>query len=106
MTTTEDTRKAFRIIGSTNDVTDCDYCGRTELKGTIRLVLLDADGNDETVVHYGTGCAATAGQRTVRDIRDSVKAADNAAREAEQVAAEAAESDFIAARDAWIAANI
>ena len=41
-----------RIIGSTEDVNQCDHCGRTGLR---RTVILDIDGER---VHYGTSCAA------------------------------------------------
>ena len=33
--------------GLTDEVTDCQHCGRTNLKHTVRMRLLDADGNDE-----------------------------------------------------------
>lgn len=98
---------AYRIKGSTNFVTTCDYCGRDELKGTIVLAVLDDEGNDTgDVVYFGTGCAATAGKRTVKDVRADVKAADAARAAEEQARRDAEHLAQIAARDAWIVANV
>lgn len=98
---------AYRVKGSTNDVTTCGYCGRDELRGTVVLAVLDVDGNESgDVVYFGTGCAATAGKRTVKEVRADVKAADEA-REAEDRARRDVEHTArIVARDAWIAENI
>lgn len=105
MKTTESPRQ-YRVKGTTNDVTECAYCGRQELKGTVVLEVLDADGNAEGVTYFGTGCAATAGRRTVKEIKTEAKSADAAARIAERDASEEASRVFCAARDAWIAENI
>jgi hypothetical protein len=43
------------ILGTTNDITDCECCGRTNLKKTVVLLV---DG--ECVRHYGETCAANA----------------------------------------------
>lgn len=77
-----------RYIGVTDEQTVCDHCGKAELAKTIVLALLDADGNQETVVHYGSTCAARAlavkgGARRVRDLagfahRQTVEAAADA----------------------------
>lgn len=99
-------RKLFRVLGTTDEVTRCDYCGRTELKGTVELELLDEDGGSEGTVFYGSGCAATAGKRTVKDIRDEAKAADEATRERRRAEKDARSGVFTAARDAWIAENV
>jgi hypothetical protein len=47
-----------RYVGTTDEATECDLCHRTELKLTVILELLDADGNVEERVNYGTSCAA------------------------------------------------
>lgn len=78
-------RPAYRVLGTTDDVTECEHCGRTELKGTIRLGVLDADGNVEDVTHFGAVCGAQAAGWTAKDIRKQATAADRAAREAERV---------------------
>lgn len=104
--TSATTRRLFRVLGTTDEVTECEYCGRAELKGTVVLDLLDEDGASEGVVYYGSGCAATAGKRTVKDIRDSAKVADTAAREAKRAEMQERSRAFIAGRDEWIKANI
>lgn len=100
--TTAQTQKVYRVIGSTNDITTCEYCGRDELKGTVVLAILDADGNTEGTVYFGTGCAATAGRRTVKEIREDVKAADRARHEAKMAEIEESSRKFRAARDEWL----
>jgi hypothetical protein len=82
---TETTRPAFKVLGTTNDVTECEHCGRTELKGTIRLGVLDADGNVEDVTYFGAVCGARAAGWTTKDIRKQATAADRAAVEAARV---------------------
>ena len=42
------------ILGTTNDITTCECCGKTNLKKT---VVLDVDG---AVLHYGIDCAGRA----------------------------------------------
>jgi hypothetical protein len=48
-------RLKYRILGSTNDVTTCECCGRDNLKKTVALD--DYEGN---VTYYGETCAAKA----------------------------------------------
>lgn len=50
----------YRVMGTTDDCTTCDRCGKPHLKNTIILGLLDADGNIEDVVYYGSTCARRA----------------------------------------------
>lgn len=66
----------FRILGTTNDVTTCEHCGRTELKGTIILGVLDEDGNVVDRVHYGATCGARAAGQTVKEFRKAATDAD------------------------------
>jgi hypothetical protein len=73
---------AYKVLGTTDDVTECEHCGRTELKGTIRLGALDADGNVEDVTYFGAVCGARAAGWTTKDIRKAATAADRAAQEA------------------------
>jgi len=96
----------FKVLGTTDEVTECEYCGRVDLKGTVVLALLDVDGNREGTAYYGTTCAAKAGKRTVKSIREDVKAAERKAREDRLAKQEAESREFIARRDEWIAANI
>jgi hypothetical protein len=85
MTTTQTTaRRIFRVLGSTNDVTTCELCGRDDLRGTLVLEVVDADGNGTgELLHYGSDCGARAAGWTVADMGKRVRAAEKAAAEAE-----------------------
>jgi len=91
------TTTTYRVIGTTDDVTTCDVCGRPELKGTVAL---DADGD---ITYAGTTCAARLAGRTTRDIRSAARAANEARieadREARRVEAAAEQAEFLA----WVA---
>jgi hypothetical protein len=51
----------LKILGTTQDVTTCECCGLRNLKKTVELGVIDADGNfGGEVLHYGVDCAATA----------------------------------------------
>lgn len=55
------TAATARYIGTTDDTTACEHCGRVDLKMTVVLELLDAEGNGAgEVVYYGSTCAARA----------------------------------------------
>lgn len=45
----------FRQLGITDDVTECDCCGRKGLKRTVAL-----DSDNTGLVHFGVDCAAKA----------------------------------------------
>lgn len=74
--TTTTTHKVFKVLGTTDEVTECQHCGRTDLKGTIRLGELDADGNVEGVTYFGAVCGAKAAGWTTKDLRKAAKTAD------------------------------
>lgn len=75
--------KAYRVLGTTDDVTACDLCGRQDLKSTVALQPLDPDGGDiGEAVYLGCDCAARATGWTQKDVRRAAGAADRAAREA------------------------
>ncbi len=86
-TTTAPARKVFRVLGTTDEVTECEHCGRVDLKGTIRLGALDADGNVEDVTYFGAVCGARAVGWTTKDIRKQAIVADRDRIEAERLAA-------------------
>lgn len=97
MTNTETARKAYKVLGTTDEVTECEHCGRVDLKGTIRLGILDADGNVEDVTYFGAVCGAKAAGWTTKDIRKAASAADRAAAEAERAKRQdAADADYAA----------
>lgn len=89
--------KAFRVKGTTTDVTTCDQCGREDLRGTTVLEILDTDGNGTgDMVYYGSDCAAKATGWTQAQVRRDARAADQAVKDAEyaaRMAAQRAESD-------------
>ncbi|MGI5414145.1 hypothetical protein ACQEV9_46100 [Streptomyces chartreusis] len=69
----------WKIMGITDEFTECGCCGRRGLKRTVALMPLDADGNEdgtaEDVAYYGTSCAAAALGWTQASVRDSARAA-------------------------------
>lgn len=98
--------KVFRVIGSTDDCTQCELCGRDELKGTVVLAELDADGSELGYVYYGTSCAAKAAGWTAKHVRTEVRDADRARREAEHAERMRAMAEQQAVERDWIEANI
>ena len=50
----------FRFVGTTDECVECQCCGKTGLRSTIILAILDADGTAEDVTYYGSTCAARA----------------------------------------------
>lgn len=54
------TAPRFRFVGVTDETTTCEECGKPELRSTVVLALLDADGNVDEHVRYGSTCAARA----------------------------------------------
>jgi hypothetical protein len=68
---------AFKIMGTTGDVTSCDCCHRRGLRRTVALLPLDADGmEDGEVTYYGTGCAAKALTISSYAVRRAARNAD------------------------------
>lgn len=91
---TATTSRIYRVLGTTDEVTECEHCGRTELKGTIRLGILDADGTVEDVTHFGAVCGARAAGWTTPEIRKAATAADRAARKAALIVTEHPGDEF------------
>lgn len=83
---------AVRYLGTTSDVVNCEKCGRVDLRCTVVLEFLDADGNGEGVTYYGSTCAARAlSARTGRKVTAAgVRAEAEAAATATARAAEEA----------------
>ncbi|GGX40880.1 hypothetical protein [Streptomyces noursei] len=91
---------AYKVRGTTNDVTTCEQCGRDELRGTVVLQPLDAEGNpDGDACYFGTSCAAKAAGWTQREVTARIKTAKNEERErqaAERAAIREAQRAFLA----------
>ncbi len=77
--------RAYRVLGTTTDVTDCGLCGRHDLRYTIVLQPVNADGNaDGEAGYFGSDCGARAAGWTQREIRRQARSADDARRREEQ----------------------
>jgi hypothetical protein len=70
--------KVFRFLGTTEEVTTCDLCGRKDLKNTVALEPFEGG----EIVYYGSDCAARAIGWTQREIVKAAQAADTLRREA------------------------
>jgi hypothetical protein len=68
-------QRALRFLGTTDEVLDCELCGRTHLRATVRLAVLDAAGNPDGAVHFGRDCAARALRWTVAQVDARLKEA-------------------------------
>lgn len=82
--------KVFRVLGTTDDITVCDQCGRDDLRSTVVLAELDADGNEIGITYMGSDCGANAAGWTQTRVRAEARAADKARRDAERAAQRAA----------------
>lgn len=103
MTSTQVTTTAYRVLGTTDDFTTCELCGRSDLKGTIVLAVIDADGTDSgEIVYYGSDCGARAAGWTHREIRERAREADCRAAEAVEAERRAAHAADLAAFAAWV----
>ncbi|MEU3618834.1 hypothetical protein ABZ725_41905 [Streptomyces sp. NPDC006872] len=83
--------KVFRVGGTTDQITTCELCGLEELKGTVQMIELDADGNDSLDHYYGSSCAAKAAGWTQKAVNMAARAADKAKKEAAEAARREAE---------------
>lgn len=50
----------YALLGIDDEVTVCELCGKQDLKATMVLAALDADGDEVAVVRYGRDCGARA----------------------------------------------
>ena len=107
MATTQTTALTYRVLGTTDDITNCDQCGRDDLKSTVILGYLDADGNVEGVRYVGSDCGAKLSGQRGSVIASDAKKADHAAREAATAAYDEVNYTYSQARDlalvAWVA---
>lgn len=66
----------WRVLGTSDEVTACEKCGKQNLRGTV--VLTRGQGE----VYWGSTCAAKATGKRAKRIRDEARWADQAARDA------------------------
>lgn len=76
MTTMSATGPAYRVLGTTDELTTCQICGKPELRGTVVLEALDADGGTEGITYAGSTCAAKLTGRKSTAIKSDAAAAD------------------------------
>jgi len=94
----------YRVLGTTDDVTTCDVCSKEDLKSTVVLAELDADGNENGILYAGSDCAAKRSGWTQKQVTAAAKAADRTAAEALEVLAGEADRIVRRARDIALAA--
>lgn len=76
--TTTPTSTELRVIGMSDEQTECDRCGRPELRGTV--IIADADGNETG--RYGTSCATRMLNNGVKVTQDYARSVEMARRNA------------------------
>ncbi|MFI8237615.1 hypothetical protein ACIF83_10240 [Streptomyces sp. NPDC085866] len=70
--------------GFTDQITECELCGKPELRGTVQMIELDADGNDDQDHYFGTTCAAKASGWTQKKVKEEAKRVAGAKAAAEE----------------------
>jgi hypothetical protein len=71
-------RDTFRVLGTTDDVTTCDICGREDLKSTVVL------STGEAELYAGSDCASRLTGFTVKEIHLKQRTSDRERRESEE----------------------
>jgi len=95
--------KRFTVLGTTDEVTICDCCGRKDLKGTVALC--DHDAGDETV-YFGCVCAARAMGIESVEVRKAARNADDAKVRAETAARNAAADVEYRVFQSWLDSKV
>lgn len=81
------TYRGYRFLGTTDDCTTCDCCGKANLKKTVVIMPLGAEGEDEGMPsYYGTTCAARALATTAKAVTEHAGVAERQRRDALEVA--------------------
>ncbi len=96
MNTTQD----IRFLGTSDEVSTCECCGRADLKSTVAISI---DGGD--AVYFGVVCAARAIGRKSAEVKSATAAADRAKTEAERLVRLERERAAQAPWFAFLAAN-
>lgn len=87
----------MRYLGTSDDVTDCDCCGRKDLKSTVAIET--AEGH---TVYYGVVCAAKALKTTSKVVKAETKKVDDAKAEEERKAQRARQDAHMAEWTAFL----
>lgn len=77
--------KRYTYLGTSDEVTTCDCCGKSDLKKTVAI----SDDERGETLYFGTTCAARALKVQVADVRKGTAAADRAKEEAKRAAQDA-----------------
>ncbi len=95
---------SYRYSGTTDELTTCEECGRSDLRSTVILAVV-VDGHDDGVIYVGSSCAAkflsrkTGRTVTAAEVRQGLRDAERARQAEEQRRLEAEEREGIARRD-------
>jgi len=73
----------YTYLGTSDEVTTCDCCGKSELKSTVAI----SDDDAGETVYFGSTCAAKALKVQLADVKRGTAAADRAKQEARREAA-------------------
>ncbi len=87
------------FLGTSDEVNECECCGRKALKATVALSI---DGSDP--IHFGCVCAARALGKSAKEIRASSMAAQRAKEAAEREARDKAQREEQARWEGFLAA--
>lgn len=71
---TSATMLRYKFLGTTDEITACECCGKMDLKLTVGIE--DLDTGEQR--HFGTTCAARALKLHVAEVKRGAKAADDA----------------------------
>jgi len=74
----------YTYLGTSDEVTTCDCCGKSELKSTVAI----SDDDAGETVYFGSTCAAKALKVQLADVKRGTAAADRAKEEAKRAAQE------------------
>lgn len=96
----ESERRSVRFLGTTDDVTTCECCGKKDLKSTVAISIDDGDA-----MYFGVTCAAHALRRDARHVRGESRKADRAREAAEAKARQDARDAIDAPWFAFLATN-
>jgi len=91
----------YTFLGTSDDHTTCDCCGKSDLKSTVAVHDIE-NGTDH---FFGTTCAARALKIQVAEVRKGTADADKAKRDAEERARAAKARAEAKAWSEWLAAT-
>lgn len=84
-----------KFLGTSDEVTTCDCCGKSNLKSTVALSIDEGDA-----VYFGVTCAARALKVQVGDVRKGTALAD---REKARIEAEKRNAAWKVQQEPWMA---